>query len=135
MKRLIAVSATVLAGLSLDACSSGGTANAEQTTEEACATIDASLTNLEGELSKMDGDSPEAMGEMVILAKDSLGKLDKELTNQEVRDAWQPIADLQIQGLEAAADEDTDALMAAYTQLADHYEEFNKVCPAEGAQS
>lgn len=139
MKRLIAISATVLAGLSLAACSSGGSqsgdSNAEQTPEQACAVIDASLTKLEGELAEMNGDSPEAMGEMVILAKNSLGELDKELTNQEVREAWQPIADLQIKGLEAASEEDTDALMAAYTELGEHAEAFNEVCPVELPQS
>ncbi len=138
MKRFIAAGATTLAVLSLAACSSGaggsgGSAGGAQTTEEACDIIEASMVKLESELNEVGGDSEEQMNEMVIAAKNHLEKLNKEITNEEVAEVWAPISELQIQGLEAAAAGNTDELMAAYTELSEHYEAFDKVCPQGAA--
>lgn len=138
MKRLLAISVTALAGLGLAACSSGGSQSGSagpQTTEEACELIDTSLTQLNDEMAESPGESTEEMGEMVILAKNRLGELNKKITNQEVLKVWEPVSELQIKMLEAVTEEDNDALVSAYAELEDHYEAFFEVCPVAEEQS
>ncbi|WP_099332642.1 hypothetical protein [Actinomyces minihominis] len=140
MKKLLAASAAAIAMLSLAACSTGGTSDQSgsagpQTQEEACALIMSSMEELSVELNKFSGDSPEELHEMVIAAKNHLTKLDRELSNQTVKDVWEPISALQIEGLEAAANEDQDGLVSSYIAMSEQTETFLEVCPAPQAQS
>ncbi len=128
-----AVVALALTGCGTSSAQSGG----EQTTEAACEMIYDGLSTLEAELAEVGGsDTPEDLKMMLEIASANLDRLDTEVTNPEVKAVWTPIAELQRAGLQAAADEDEESLMAAYLEMSEKYEDFVKVCPADGeAQS
>lgn len=120
--------------LALSGCGNSGTqGGAEQSTEAACETIYDGLATLETELAELgSGDSTEDIQAMLEVANEHLDKLDTEVTNPEVKAAWTPIAELQRAGLEAAAHEDEEGLMAAYLEMSEKYEVFTQVCPTDG---
>lgn len=131
---LTIVTTIAMGTLALSACSSAGSpAVAEstgQTVEQACDVVYQGMANLEAELSEVAGTGTEEdLAAMVQAANVSLETLDQELVNTQVRDLWEPIATLQRNGLQAAADGDQEALMGAYLEMTEKYEAFAEVCP------
>lgn len=136
MKKILAAATATVAILSMAACSSGGAqSGSAQTVDEACTTILASLDELSAEFADKTGESAEELGEMSIATKNHLNELDKKITNAEVREVWMPVSELQVKVMEAAAAEDQEAIMTAYTELSEKTPAFAEVCAPEAAQS
>ncbi len=136
MKKILAAATATVAILSMAACSSGGAqSGSAQTVDEACTTILASLDELSAEFADQTGESAEELGEMSIATKNHLNELDKKITNAEVREVWMPVSELQVKVMEAAAAEDQEAIMTAYTELSEKTPAFAEVCAPETAQS
>lgn len=112
-------------------CSSGATTGSgQQSVEAACQEIYDGMAHMETALSEVGGSgSAEDLQAMVEVATTNLDALDGKLSNPEVKALWGPIAELQRAGLEAAANEDQEGLMAAYLEMTDKYQAFAKVCP------
>lgn len=119
-----------MALLAVGCSSAEGTNNAEQSTEAACKEIYVGMAQLETALAEVSGSgSTEDLQAMVEVANTNLDTLDTKITNPEVKALWDPIAQLQRTGLEAAANEDQEGLMAAYLEMSDKYQAFAEVCP------
>lgn len=135
MKKTYTLGLAVLAvALPLSACSGstdkGSESGEAQTTEQACDIIYSGMQTLSDELAEVSsGDSGEDVQAMVEAADKSLDKLTSEVTNPEVKELWDPIAKLQREGLQAAADENQEELMAAYSEMSEKYEALTEVCP------
>ena len=115
----------------LGACSSSPTAGdaPEQSVETACALIETSMADLAVDL-QQGGDGEEDVQEMVDTALRYLDRLSTEVTNPQVAEVLAPIAELQKQGLVAAAEGDEEAAVGAYLEMTDAYAAFWELCPS-----
>lgn len=130
VRRLGLLFGGVLVALLAVGCSAGPAGGVEQSVEAACQEIYDGMEKMETALAEVSGSgSAEDLRAMVEVATTNLDALDGKVTNHEVKALWDPIAQLQRAGLQAAANEDQEGLMAAYLEMSDKYQAFAKVCP------
>lgn len=131
MRRFGLLISAAVVGLLVVGCSTGpATGGGEQSVEAACQEIYDGLARMETDLAEVSGTgTTEDLQAMVEVANVNLDELDGKVTNPEVKALWDPIAKLQRDGLQAAADEDQEGLMAAYLEMSEQYGPFAEVCP------